>query len=503
MGSGMSFSRVTVTQRAVLTLVGIAASAFLCLSSPAEAARRRNVSKAGAYSPPYAAMVVDTKTGKILYAENPDALRFPASITKVMTLYLLFEQLETGRLKLGSRLTVSANAASQPPSKIGVRAGETISVEDAIKALVTKSANDVAVVIAENVAGSEGAFAQAMTRKAKALGMSRTVYYNPNGLPNNRQVTTARDLVTLGRAIQDRFPTYYQYFQTHEFDYKGARHANHNRLLGRIEGVDGIKTGYTRASGFNLLTSVKTDNRQIVAVVLGGRSGAARDNMMANLIDTHLQRAYAGNRATPPVGERRAVASAPSDGSFDVETTAAVSPPAPRQAPGQPLAINSLRPAVAAVSDAASTTTPGQAFPTPKTKEAPALPKAAQAFAAPSANANAGLRVASLNPSAPVAPSKTVEKTAPQTAQPAVKPKGWVIQLAATPDEASAKDILDNARSRSGRTLTQASSFTEKVVRDGATLYRARFSGFAQSEDAQNACNSLKKNGFSCFASRG
>ena len=243
------------------------------------------------YTPPYAEMVVDITTGKTLYQVNPDAPRHPASITKVMTLYMLFEQLESGKLTLNSRLNVSANAQRQAPSKLGLLAGETISVEDAIKALVTKSANDAAVVVAENLGGTEANFAVLMTKKARALGMSRTVYANASGLPNSRQTTTARDLVKLGKAIQDRFPRYYGYFSTESFTYEGAVIGNHNKLLGRVEGVDGIKTGYTNRSGFNLLTSVKDNDRRIIAVILGGRSGASRDRRMEALIDGYLMAA--------------------------------------------------------------------------------------------------------------------------------------------------------------------------------------------------------------------
>ncbi|MFG1339280.1 D-alanyl-D-alanine carboxypeptidase family protein [Xanthobacter autotrophicus] len=249
------------------------------------------------------AIIVDANTGKTLYEDNADALRHPASVTKIMTLYLLFEQLEAGNLKLDSNLQVSAKAASQQPSKLGVRPGSTIEVEDAIKALVTRSANDVAVVIAENLGGSESEFAEMMTRKARALGMSRTVFRNASGLPNPNQVTTARDLSVLGRAVQDRFPKQYKYFATRTFYYRGQAIGNHNRLLGRIEGVDGIKTGYTQASGFNLVTSVKRDGRYLVGVVLGGSSGGSRDARMTNLISQNINVAYAGGRVAPKVTE--------------------------------------------------------------------------------------------------------------------------------------------------------------------------------------------------------
>ena len=254
---------------------GVAEAATKKKKSAAKPAASRVVADSRVWQRGYSDIVIDANTGKILHQENPDALRHPASVTKVMTLYLLFEQLEAKRLRLDSQLQVSANAARQQPSKLGVKAGSSISVEDAIQALVTRSANDVAVVIAESISGDTMSFAQLMTRRARQLGMSRTNFRNPHGLPDPQQVTTARDLATLGRAVQERFPRYYAYFETRSFNYRGVAIRNHNRLLGRIDGVDGIKTGYTNASGFNLLTSVKKDGRYVIAVVLGGTSGAS------------------------------------------------------------------------------------------------------------------------------------------------------------------------------------------------------------------------------------
>ena len=279
----LSFASV----RQTIVSSAVIASVVLGTTCGAQAATRKRP-QVGGYSPPTAAIVVDAKTGKVLYAENPDAPRHPASVTKVMTLYLLFEQLDRGKMTLSTELKVSAHAQRQAPSKLGVSAGETITVEDAIKALVTRSANDVAAVIAENIGGSEDNFAQLMTRKARAIGMSHTVYKNASGLPDPGQITTARDLATLGRAVQSRFPKYYPYFATRSFNYEGEVIGNHNHLLGRIEGVDGIKTGFTRTSGFNLLTSAKLDGHHIVGVVMGGRTGPSRDNTMARLVQTYL-----------------------------------------------------------------------------------------------------------------------------------------------------------------------------------------------------------------------
>ena len=255
------------------------------------------------YSPAFSSIIVDANSGATLIANNPDAIRHPASLTKIMTLYMLFERLESGKLKLDTEMEVSEHASEQAPTKLGLRPGQTIKVEDAIKGLVTRSANDAAVVIAEAIAGDEDDFAKLMTRKARALGMTKTVYRNASGLPNDEQVTTARDQATLGRAIQDRFPRYYRYFATSTFVYRGHAIRNHNRLLGNVEGVDGIKTGYTRASGFNLVTSMRRGNRHLVGVVLGGRSGGSRDATMRNLLAENLEKG-ATTRTVAAITER-------------------------------------------------------------------------------------------------------------------------------------------------------------------------------------------------------
>jgi D-alanyl-D-alanine carboxypeptidase len=250
------------------------------------------------HAAPYADIVVDANSGAVLHATNPDERRHPASLTKIMTLYLLFEQLEGGKLKLDSALKVSSEAAGQAPTKLGLKPGSTLSVEDAIKGMVTRSANDAAAVVAEAIAGSESDFAKLMTHKAQALGMKGTVYKNASGLPDDDQVTTARDQSVLGRAIQERFPRYYKYFSIRSFTFRGQSIANHNHLLGKVEGVDGIKTGYIGASGFNLVTSVHRGNRYLVAVVMGGSSGASRDARMRELINEKIALASVKRTAT-------------------------------------------------------------------------------------------------------------------------------------------------------------------------------------------------------------
>jgi len=243
------------------------------------------------YNPAFSSIIVDANSGATLAAKDAEGLRHPASLTKIMTLYLLFERLDSGKIKLDTEMEVSEHASEQAPTKLGLRPGQTIRVEDAIKGLVTRSANDAAVVIAEALGGDEDDFAKSMTRKARALGMTRTVYRNASGLPDDDQVTTARDQAMLGRAIQDRFPRYYRYFSTSVFNFHGHSIQNHNHLIGSVEGVDGIKTGYTRASGFNLVTSMHRGNHYLVGVVLGGRSGSSRDAIMRDLLAENLDKA--------------------------------------------------------------------------------------------------------------------------------------------------------------------------------------------------------------------
>ena len=279
-----------------------AAIAMAAFCDNADARRRHKAQPAESYQPSYSSIVVDINSGEVMQATNADAPRHPASLTKIMTLYLLFERLEQGKVKLQTELPASAHAAVQAPSKLGLKPGETIRVETAIRAIVTKSANDVAVIVAEALGGDEPNFAKLMTAKARALGMSQTTYRNASGLPDEEQITTARDQALLGRAIQDRFPNYYQYFATRTFDYRGKSIRNHNHLLGVVDGVDGIKTGYIRDSGFNIVTSIRRANRHLVAVVFGGRSADARDARVRSLIENNINIASI-KRTAPPVLE--------------------------------------------------------------------------------------------------------------------------------------------------------------------------------------------------------
>lgn len=233
----------------------------------------------------YASYVVDADTGEVLAGLNEETRNYPASLTKMMTLYLMFDRLKTGKWGLNTKLKVSRRAARQPASRLGLRAGSTITVKQAVLALVTKSANDVATVVAENIAGRERSFALKMTAKARSIGMSKTTFRNASGLPHRGQLSTAKDMSILARALLRDFPEYYHYFSTSSFTFDGRRHSNHNKLLKSYPGTDGFKTGYIRASGFNLVASATRNGRRIIGVVFGGRSSSHRNRHMTTLLD--------------------------------------------------------------------------------------------------------------------------------------------------------------------------------------------------------------------------
>jgi D-alanyl-D-alanine carboxypeptidase len=451
-------------------------------------------------SPAFSAIVVDANSGRTLYSADENGLRHPASITKVMTLYLLFEQLDSGAMTLRTPILISEHAASQEPSKLGLAPGDSISVDDAIKAVVTRSANDIAVAIAEAVGQSESNFADMMTRKAHALGMTNTVYRNASGLPNDEQVTTARDLTILGRSLEERFPRYFRYFSTAQFDFDGEIIGNHNHLLGRIDGVDGIKTGYTRASGFNLLTSVHRDGRSLLAVVMGGRSAAGRDRIMANLIGDHIAEASTARTAT-------AVADASSVETAQPRDEAVAAPPARAR---QAVVAEAKLERVSAATRAANAAGEGDdgagdeetAAPQPTAADLGMLKSPAKS----STKTQARLAAAS---SLVMPPLGRPENSADDARRPGrasqqdedrdgLGPRGWMIQIGAPDNLAKANALLSLARERNRSTLASAKPVTEKVRKGDATLYRARFAGL-DSASAEAACRSLKRTGFSCF----
>ena len=515
-------------------VLGLAALiAFTAMATdPADARARRKRAVAVKYNPPYAAIVVDANSGKTLHASNADSLRHPASLTKIMTLYLLFERMEAGKLRPDSALKVSSYAAGQAPSKLGLRAGQTIEVDAAIKALVTKSANDVAVIVAEALAADEDEFAALMTKKARALGMKRTVYRNASGLPDSEQVTTAREQAILARAIQDRFPRHYKYFATKSFSYRGRAMRNHNRLLGQVAGVDGIKTGYTRASGFNLITSVRRSDRHVVAVILGGRSGAARDGRMRELIGKHVMLAST-RRTAPAIAEAATPVRTVAATRANARTARATAP----AAAGAPLALapdtataptaagsvdpirpNLVKTVTVRAGSLKSSTLPApaeQPFMTnphvyaaaggPPTRDAvapattePASPPPAPAGARPGVLGVLKITTGSAAETAP--PRAPAPAPAPEASRPKQR-SGWMIQVGAFPGEDEAREHLNSAKTTAARLLRQAEPFTERIVRGDKALYRARFAGL-EKHQAEAACRTLKENDFDCMTIR-
>ena len=452
------FAALSTSAFQLLALIGIAVALG---SAPAAA------------NPKYAGIVIDAKTGKTLYAHDADELRYPASLTKMMTLYLTFEALERGALKLNTRIKFSANAAKEPPTKLGVGVGKSITVEQVIYSLVTKSANDASTAIAEHLGGSESKFASMMTAKARSLGMSRTTFRNAHGLPNSGQVSTARDMAKLGIALREHFPRQYKYFSTRSFTFGKTRMGNHNRLLGVVRGVDGIKTGYTRASGFNLVSSVVDRDRSIVAVVMGGTTGASRNAQMKDLIARYLPKA--STRGKGDLIARGAAANMVA--TLDALELPRVGPvPLQRHEGNQRLAL-------------------AYAAPTPEPvvgRDALVSSLIAQKIAIPSP-------APAVVPPAPVdvASNDTVD---PLTTASTTPMEGWMIQIGAMPDKNAAIELLTRAQGEGGKALSGAAPFTMAYAKDNEQLYRARFGGFDGQAAATRACTSLKKKGYACWA---
>ena len=483
----------------------------------------------------FSAIVVDAHNGNVLFSQNADAPRYPASLTKVMTLYIVFEELKADRLQLTSRLKCSAFGASRPPSKLGLRPGDSLTVEEAIKALVTRSANDVAATIAENIGGNEKAFAARMNTTAKRLGMTRTTFRNASGLPDPGQVTTARDMATLSLRVQRDFPQYYPYFKILSFTYKGRAIRTHNRLLGKYAGTDGIKTGYIRASGFNLTTSVARKGKRLVGVVMGGRTGAARNTYMMSMLDKNFPKAsdsrtnvIAGLAGVPPgVGKETTVASAP------VTPSASSHVPLPKTKSG-----------ILAAKVAQTESAPASELQAPAKNPAPAQ-KVEDILPA------TGGELATLLPETQATPEASADKNAsdteedaaeqgdldwpvpssgdkdhrtpkterfaqdslfkiaaaaaaespqakPDTQQKAAVNPSWQIQIGAFPTKDGAMRMIEKALALDLDPLSGKKPIAVPITRGSSTLFRARFSGFDQTT-ARAACKELARKGVKCL----
>ena len=490
-----------------------------------------------------AVLVVDANTGRVLHESAADELRHPASLAKMMTLYLAFERIEQGRLSYRTKIRISANAAAAAPTKLELAEGEEIALIDAIKALITKSANDLAVAIAEHIAGSEEKFAQLMTQKARQLGMSATVFRNASGLPDEEQVTTARDMVTLALHLQDDFPQHYPLFATRTFTYGGETLYNHNTLLEDFEGTDGIKTGYMRASGFNLVVSVRRGRKHVVGAIFGGVSAAARNAAMRTFLSLGLVKASSVKTRKPArlvvaqVGPEaaRKIGSVPVPRRVERpggESASAAPPPAaaPNEARQGP-AIEIARVRKVLIS-------PGLVHPTTAVREADAVegirvraagegvaraqprwttgsaaspPLYATASAEPPAHASGGASGLGATPSTlqaqatnlargepPItAPPSRVQPAAP--AAPALVGAGaFHIQIGAYQSLAEAQRRLATARQLAPGLLAKRSPVTPQVKQGDKLFYRARFAGF-EATAAASACSELKRLKIDCL----
>ena len=427
----------------------------------------------------YAAYVVHAHSGDVLFDRYSNHRRYPASLTKMMTLYLLFDELEAGRLTMDSKLKVSAQAAGQPPSKLGVKKGSTITVRTAIDALIVKSANDVAVVVAESISGSEWRFAQKMTQKARKLGMRRTTFRNASGLPNRKQVTTARDMATLGRRLMQDHPDYWHHFSTKRFTWNGRTYRTHNALVRSFEGADGLKTGYTRRSGYNLATTAKRDGQHLIGIVLGGRSGRTRDAHMRKI----LAEGFSAIKRKPAL-----IAALHRER------------PAPRMKPTliAKLEQEMKAPTLAQNKELKSEiiTAAAQFGPPPSTADAFNIDEIGALISASSSNGAEvpdelnefeRTRLAALSPIDEVVGQGDVEPTL-----------AWSVQIGAYSTKDLAQKELE-AAAIAGELVDRMRAVQPMAGPDGGSLYRARFTALTESE-ASETCEMLRKRSINCFS---
>lgn len=489
----------------------------------------------GVFPDKYAAIVLDSGNGRVLFADRADARRYPASLTKMMTLYLLFDALKAKRIFMRSLIPISAYANSQPPTKLNLMPGDKISVELAIKALIAKSANDVAVAVAEYLGGSEKRFTQAMNLKARQLGMRHTNFVNASGLPDMRNYSTARDLATLSLALQRHFPEQYASFKTTGFVHKGRFIRGHNRLVAYMPGVDGIKTGYTLMSGFNLASSRHIGNKGIVAVVLGGKTSALRDSYMAGLLTRYIDKASgkkvlgvkpkndADSVLMAAVKEPAAEGSVPADdftppmlasipvptakilsklsvGKSDYDVAAAELPDVRKNNAAEEF--SRMLPADDKMSDRERDSALLMMLASQAIDELPGKPENISETAAVSA--------VSLPASAvplPVSKEHNLDNVVTASlpvvssaiSSNKITQKKWAIQLAASKNPRMAQRILGKAKIDMRKIYAPAEPYTEKVVKSGLTYYRVRFSNFVSPAAAQRACVMLKKIGYKCI----
>ncbi|MFV0296769.1 MAG: serine hydrolase [Hyphomicrobiaceae bacterium] len=535
-----NWHRYRARWRSLAILATTAAAILTVLETPASARR-------------YADIAVDVNTGRVLHADDSNAERYPASLTKMMTIYLVFEQLELGKLRLSTPIEMTREAASVSPSKLGLKPGQTITVENAIKALVTKSANDVAAALAQHIAGTEEAFARMMTAKARELGMSHTTFRNANGLPDREQVTSARDMAQLAIRLYDHFPRRIGVFSLRSFTYRGRTYRNHNTLLGRIPGLEGMKTGYTRWSGFNLVASERRNGKHVIVVVFGGRSSSERNARVRVLLSRSMSTASTAHTRTPDVpsfrrrlrpqavAQRRpAPPSAPPrlvepirpvgndfqrvryasrvGGQQSVATLLeryaatedaadegpAANPAYPSQPYPNPSYTNPSTPAIHVTQVRTVSVVPFAAGPQQEQTTAYAPP---QQFAAPRSGLVVGRQPSTLQAQA----NRMSQRSAliPSSYVPAPRQSGSnqqrqgdiEVQIGAYGSQDEARHQLERARQGLPGLLGHAETIVPEVVVRGRRYYRARFTGF-DSLTASNVCNALRRNRYDCLVAK-
>ncbi|NKN39435.1 D-alanyl-D-alanine carboxypeptidase [Agrobacterium sp. a22-2] len=406
--------------------------------------------------------LLDARTGRVLASENADTANHPASLTKMMTLYMTFDAIRRGKLSWDTPVRFSKLASSRPPTKLWVKAGDSITVRDAVMGMIVVSANDAATAIAEKLGGTESEFGAMMTAKARSLGMTRTVLVNASGLPDKRQITTARDMATLGVVLLRDFPEEYKLFSAESFTFRGRKIRGHNNLMYGYKGMDGIKTGYTDWSGFNLVSAVRDGDRRVIGVVLGGRTAASRDKTMKTLLDRNIANASGGRQLVASLSSGAQVAALGDD----------VPVPLAAPRPGEALA--------AVTSMAKGTPIPNSRY--------------ENAFAESVSVPEVELAPAAGRVEAPVPPRAMAVAAAP-----AARTEGWQIQIAAAQSRQAAIDMLARAKQQIGGPLAGRDTYTQEVTRDGQTLYRARFVGFSSKTDARAACDRLVKKSYDCL----
>ena len=453
-------------------------------------------------NPKYAAIVIDANDGSTLFSRQADKRRYPASLTKMMTLYILFEELDAGRFSLDSNIAISKNAARQPASKIGFKPGESISAENAILALVVKSANDVATAVAEHISGSEQNFARRMTKTGRRIGLAATQFRNASGLPNRQQYTTARDMAMLGQRVRSDFPQYYYYFATSHFTFRGKRYRGHNHLVRNYKGADGIKTGYIRASGFNLVSSAERDGRRVIAVVMGGLTAKRRDNHSIALLNRYLPKASRAPQfhvelPSGPLPNPRRVAT---------RLAALEASPIPiiPVAPGTNILRASARskPLEQNAGKLLATLILAQGSP-PDDSWIPQPPQRVKTM--PLSDF-----IATLIPPLPPIPLQAEPPGEIGSAEVGVEEilhvgpfegTGWAIQLGAHGNPTQAKNKLIQALATAPKVLQDSKAIVVPLsLGDGSTHYWSGFSGFKTVEQADAACTQLRRQDVWCAA---